>query len=313
VVKLVSAVFFVLRPFAIGLYAKRKYKVNTKAKADNGVIAQRWDGVAQAIAYFIHSKAPVFVLTLFSSLTNVSIYSVYALVTAGLTSFLNCIDKAVKAAFGNIIANKEQKTLQKTFSAYSNLIHMFATICFATAAITVFRFVSVYTAGIVDAQYQQPLFGVLIITAEYIYCLRMPYNGIINVAGKFKETKLSAFVETGLNIVISCALVPFFGLVGVAIGTLAAMVYRTVSFGIYLHKNVLMLPYATQIKRFAVTLCSYGLSIFLLSKIDMAVTGYLDWGVYAAVIFLLVTALVVAINVILMPREFKASVKRFIK
>lgn len=298
VVKLVSSLIFTVRPIAIGLYARKKYKIAKHAVIDNSLIKQRWDGFSQGIAYFIHSKTDIFVLTVFSTFENISIYSVYALVSAGLTAVINCIDKAVRAAFGNIFASDQNEQLKKSFHAYNTLIHLFVTAVFVTAAITIDAFIQVYTADVHDINYVQPLFGTLVMIAEMVYCLRMPYNGIIFIAGRFKETKRSAYIEAILNIVISVALVKPLGLIGVAAGTLAAMSFRTVSFIIYLHQHLLMLEYRYQAKRFLITGLSFAIAFFSFSAYKADVQGFAGWFIYAAVIFLLSGMVILAVNLL---------------
>lgn len=310
-IKSASAVFYVIRPIALSIYIKKKYKLNLKVKPDAKVIAQRWDGFAQGLAYYIHTKTDIFVLTIFSSYVNVSIYGVYALVTSGLNALINSIDVAVRAAFGNILANDEDEHLKITFSAYNSGFHILCTIVFATASITVFKFIQVYVGHVKDADYIQPLFGLLIISAEYAYCLRLPYNSMIFAAGKFKETKRSAFIEAILNIVISIVLVYRFGLIGVAIGTLVAMIYRTISFIIYLHGDVLSLDFTSQIKRYGTSVLSYVISIWLLSKINVNVNSYLTWLIYAAIIFVLTSLMVGLINLTLDKENTIVAVKTF--
>lgn len=311
-VKAASAVFYVIRPMAIAAYVRKKYKLDLKVPSDPAVISQRWDGFAQGLAYYIHSKTDIFVLTIFSSMVNVSIYSIYALVTTGLNSLTTSIDKAVRSAFGNILASEESEHLKKTFDAYNTCFHMLSTVMFATASVTVFNFISVYVGNVSDAEYIQPMFGILIITAEYLYCLRMPYNSIIFAAGKFKETKNSAFIEAGINIIISCILVYSLGLIGVAIGTLIAMVYRTVSFAVYLHNNILKLPYIQQIKRYSITSLTYILCVIGLSNIKMQINGYFSWGIYAAIICVLSSVVVLMINVIFDGKHTIGAIRAFI-
>ena len=312
VVKAASSVFFVVRPIVLSIYAKKKYNLNLKTEPDNTVIAQRWDGFAQGLAYYVHTKTDIFVLTIFSNFVNVSIYGVYALVTSGLNALISSIDVAVRAAFGNILANDEIDHLRKTFSAYNSLFQILCTILFSTASVTVFRFVQVYVGHVKDADYIQPLFGLLIIAAEFVCCLRLPYNSMIFAAGKFKETKRSAFIEAILNIVISIVLVYKFGLIGVAIGTLVAMVYRTISFVIYLHRQILLLDYKSQIKRFGITLLSYIISIYLLSKIDYAVNGYISWIIYAAIIFILSSIIVCLMNLVMDKKNTIIAIETFL-
>ena len=298
IVKLASASVFVIRPFVLYLYARRKYKlVRTKA-VDNSLIKQRWDGFYQHIAYFIHSKTDVFVLTIFSSFENVSVYGVYAMVTTGLTTIIKSADRAITSTLGNIIALKQKDSLQRVFGAYTVFIHFVATILFSTASVTVYRFITIYVDNINDADYIQPVFGILIIAAEYVYCLRLPYNSIINAAGKFKETKIPAVIEAGLNIVISVILVNIFGLIGVAIGTLTAMGYRLVSFVLYLRKDVVYLSVKVQAARLALSAALYSINVLVFSRIELPTDNYFYWAIYAAVIAFLCTLVTLLGNLI---------------
>ena len=62
---------------------------------------------------------------------------------------------------------------------------------------------------------------------------------MVLAAGHYKQTQWSAIIEAAINIVVSVVLVFNFGLIGVAIGTLAAMAYRTVYLAWYLSRNII--------------------------------------------------------------------------
>lgn len=96
--------------------------------------------------------------------------------------------------------------------------------------------VKVYTTNITDANYLQPVFAVLLVLAEFVYCIRDPYVAVAYASGKFRETSKYAIIEALINIVISVILVRSLGLAGIAIGTLIAMVYRMIAHVIYLQK-----------------------------------------------------------------------------
>lgn len=312
-VKGVSAVIYVARPIVIGAYTKKCYLITKDVECDNSLIKQRWDGFIQAIALFIHQKTDVFVLTIFTTFTDVSIYSVYVMVTTGLSSLIDAIDKAVRAAFGNIIACGEKDNLVNTFNGYNTLIHILSTICFSTAAVSIYNFISIYVRDVSDADYIQPLFGLLIITAEFVYCLRMPYNSIIYAAGKFKETKIPAGIEAGLNIVTSCCLVPLLGLSGVAVGTLVAMMYRCCSFALYLTKDVLFFDIISQIKRYMITFVAYIGSIGLLSKIQVTSHNYLEWIIYAGLVFIVSSIITIVVNFMFDGRGTKGALRMLVR
>ena len=295
-IQTVSASVFLLRPVCLNLYVRKKYRINTKVPQDKTLLNQRWDGFMQAIAYFIHSKTDVLVLTLLSSFTNVSIYGVYAMINTALAAMVKTVDKAMGAVFGNIYALSETNKLKKSFQTYTTLSHMITTILFSTAAVTACSFVDVYTREFSDANYVQPIFSIMIISAEMVYCLRLAYNSLIYAAGKFRETRNAAIIEAIINIVLSCILVPKLGLVGVAAGTLIAMVYRNIHFICFLKNNIVYLNLGEQIKRYAVSVISYGLFIIVLGKITVAIDSYLSWLLYASAVFVTITILTLLIN-----------------
>lgn len=239
VVKLMTAVVYLLRPLGQMLYVHKHYDINRKIEVIGEPIKQKWNGFSQHFAAVVCQNIDVAVLTLFSTLENVSIYSVYYNVTNGVEQIIMTAATGLESLFGNMIAKGEKEKLIKTFSAVEWITHTGVTIIFSIAAITIVPFISVYTRGVVDANYIAPVFGILLVTAYGTQCLRVPYFRVIKAAGHFKETQNGAYISAGLNIVITIALVFKFGLIGAAIGTLVAMLYHTCYFVWYLQKNIL--------------------------------------------------------------------------
>lgn len=300
----VSSVIYIIRPLLIKCYVTRKYKIDLSVKYDSTVISKRWDGFAQGLAYYIHTKTDLFVLTIFTSFETISIYSIYALITSGLTSVFTSIDSSLRATLGNIASKEGKDYLRKVFCGYNSLLNIICCAVFSTATITVFPFITVYIGNVKDAEYYQPLFGVLILMAEFIYCLRLPFNSVVMVYGMFKETKKSSFIEAFLNIAVSIILVNQIGLVGVAIGTLVAMTYRTVYLICFLNRNIIYLGYANQIKKYSITFITYAVNVCLLSKINLNITSFIYWGGYAMIIFICTLCLVVLTNVLFDKKSF---------
>ncbi len=140
---------------------------------------------------------------------------------------------------GNMLAKNETDELNRSFSHIEWFLHTLVTLVFSVTAVLIVPFVRVYTADISDANYIVPSFAYLITIAQAAYCLRLPYNIMVLAAGHYKQTQWSAIIEAVINIVVSVVLVFNFGLIGVAIGTLAAMAYRTVYLAWYLSRNII--------------------------------------------------------------------------
>ena len=281
-VKLGSAVAFSITPIALNILAGKKYNLDRKAKPDFSSIGQRWDAFFHQVAAFIHSNTDITLLTLFTNTREISVYTVYYLVANGLKNVMNTLVTGVEAAFGNIMANGERETLLQDLNHYEMLLHVTGSFLFGTAAVLVTPFVMVYTRGITDVNYHRDLFGYLAISGELLFVLRSPYEALINAAGHFRQTKMYAFMEAGINIVLSVIMVQCYGLVGVAIGTVVAIAFRNAVYAVYVSRKIVYRNVSAFLKRFGVTFLTLG-CVFCLPWVFPAteMDSYITWIVYA--------------------------------
>lgn len=276
-----TSVIFFLQPLAIHLYIKKHYTLNRKIHYDVEPIKQKWNGIAQHIAAVILTGSDTVILTVFSSLVNVSIYTVYYLPMSGSRLIIMSMISGIMALIGNLWAKQDLKELRKVFAWTEWLIHTGTTLIFTLTAILIVPFVQAYTHGVSDANYIQPLFGVLLVAANSGHCLRLPYNIMILAAGHYKQTQHNYIIAAMMNIVISIIGVKQFGLIGVALGTMAAMVYQTVWMAWYNSKNFIQWPMRNFFKQMAVNGVS-AVSIFTVTGyFNMTGVSYLGWVVLA--------------------------------
>lgn len=312
VVKLAAALVLLLRPLLLRLYVNRHYQLNLKLKLEGEPLKQKWNGLAQHIATYVLKHADTVILTVFSSLENVSIYYVYHLVTNGLQQIIEICTTGMAALLGNMYAKKETEKLQNTFSAFEWTIHTFVTFLYSVAGVLVIPFVTIYTKGITDANYVVPLFAVLIITANASYCFRMPYVIMVNAAGHFKETQTSAIIEAALNVVVSIALVKRFGLVGVAFGTMAAMMYRTVYLAWYLRGHILHRTFLIFMKHVIVDFGTAALIVATTRWIQLGDVTWISWVIMAVKVAFIAGAEIAIVNLLLYRRLIKGSIQLFL-
>lgn len=311
VVKLVSVIVLFIRPIAINLYCRHKYRIDRKIPPDNASVAQKWDNFGQSIALYVHTKTSYLFITLFLSFVEVSIYSVYSLITTSLSSIITSISTGFVAGLGNIYANHEEDNFKRIFSLYEFVNH-FVSFCFYTIAIiTMLPFVKVYTANIADSEsYIMPLFGVLLILGELIYCIRLPYYYTITNAGHFKQITKSAYIEAGLNIVISLALVFWLGLTGLAIGAGVAMTYRTVYLIRYCSKNITKSSVVLPIKRILLFTAASMIAVFATSFLDFTPNSFLQWCLYAAIVGIIVMVLLGCVSLVFFRNDMKTLLQK---
>lgn len=277
IIKLTTSLIYLLQPFLIYLYVRHHYSIDRKIKYIKEPIPQKWNGIAQHVAAVILDGTDTIVLTLFATLSDVSIYSVYFLVVKGVKQLFMSMTNGITSLIGELWAKQELKELNKTFSWTEWVIHTGTTFVFGLTAILIVPFVKVYTLGIHDANYIQPLFAALIVAANAGHCLRLPYNIIILAAGHYKQTQNNYIIAAILNIVVSVVTVKAWGLIGVAIGTLVAMGYQTVWMAVYDSKNLIKWPLRNFAKQIFVDGLTVIIGFFTTRMIAMPEATYIEW------------------------------------
>ncbi len=298
-VKLTTSLIYVARPLFLRWYVNRHYRLDRKVTYTGEPIKQKWNGMAQHIASVVLDGTDNIVLTVFSTLANVSIYSVYNLVVHGVKQMCLSLTRGVQSLIGELWAKQELDALGKTFGTFEWAVHTGTVFVFGCTGTLLVPFVRVYTQGVTDVDYIQPLFAVLITLAQAGHCLRLPYNVMILAGGHYKQTQSNYIIAAVLNIVISIATVIPFGLIGVALGTLAAMLYQTIWMAVYTSKNLICWPIRKFVKQMAADLITVAVGVAASGWLTLQSVSYLSWvwmAVQAACIWL---AAVVAVNALL--------------
>ncbi len=294
VVKLSTALVFFFRPLCYNLYINRHYKLERRVPQNKEALAQRWNGFGHHIAYFIHSNTDIILLTIFVSTTEVSVYSVYLMIVTGVRYFFAAFSSAIEPFIGRIIASGDKQALRKTFKTYEFAQYFATTVIFVTTAVLIVPFVRIYAVGVADADYIRPLFAVILVVAEGFYCLRAPYSNLIFASGHFKQTQNGAFMEAGINICISLILIKPLGIVGIVIGTLVAMAFRTIQYAFYVNRNIVNTGIGVFFRKLLASFTSC-LAVYLLSTVvEIAADNYLIWCVYGigtVVVSVIITSL----------------------
>ena len=240
IVKGASAFVFLINAITWRYYVKHHYRIDRNEKAT--ALPEKKNGIIHHLSYFIHRNTDIVIVSAVLGVINASIYSVYNAVILVIENLLISISSGVSGAIGNMLAKEENDTLENSFNIYE-AVNTFMTMAISTvAAILIIPFVKIYTNGVTDAVYEQPVFAYIMIAAAIMYCIRIPYGMVVNSAGHYKQTRTGAIFEAVINLVLSLVLVNLWGLSGVAFGTFAAMTYRTFYTVVYLSRNILNRP-----------------------------------------------------------------------
>ena len=116
-----------------------------------------------------------------------------------------------------------------------------------------------------------------------------------------------------MNLVLSVALVFRFGLVGIAVGTVVAMLYHTIYFVCYLRKNILNRSPLHFIKHIAIDSAIGVVTMLLTQKIVLSELSYLSWGVYATQVAAITIAVAIVVGGLANYKNVIALVKKIKK
>ena len=312
-VKLVSSLVFIIKPIVFTFYVRRHYRLErTKERA---ILNNKITGMAQHFAYVVQNSADVLILTVFSNLTYVAVYSVYNLIATSLRNITTSFTGGMEAVFGNMIANDEQDALVQAYRRYKYILTVFTVTLFGTASATILPFVAIYTWKATDADYLQPVFAIILLLSYSINCLILPCFNLPIAANKLKKSQCGAYIEAGVNLFVSCVLVFWNPLIGVAIGTLVSSIFKSIYYIVFSGKNILKTGVLRMLIEFISTVSILTvISIVGMYLIDnLLIDSYIQWIVCCLCTIVIIGIVGLSLGFVLYPDQFKAIKRSFFK
>ena len=316
-VKAVATGVYVLRLFLVKAYAKKKYPdLDFHAQPAEGALKQKNAALFHQVVTIIVNNTDTTILTIClgsRSLLEVSVYGIYMLVVNAVNQLLTSFSNGLTAGFGEVIARREEETLKKSYSDYEYMYFLIFFVVVACMGVLLIPFISVYTIDMKDVQYVRPVIAALFTLLVFLQNVRIPGLTIICAAGHYKETRYQAGLEAAINIVVSLALVWSMGMTGVLIGTVCSYGYR--SFEIILYTNRHLIPGTAKtafiriIRNLIITGVLISLGIWL---IPQNMTSFINWFIYAVAAGVVSVVLIVGVNYIAEPQEFKNLILRIL-
>ena len=286
VVKLCSGIIYMIQPMVYKAFVEKKFlKENIRKKKQHYILKNRWSGFAQNLAHFVNMNTDVALITLFMPLQYVSVYSVHLLVINALRGIVTSVGNSYQSALGKYIAMGDSAQLKQKFRKFEEGFWLTGMVLFFCCALLINPFIQIYTTGITDAEYYQPIFSFVIVIANMIYVIREPYRLLVLAGGKFKETNFGAFAEAIINLGMSLLLITKFGLIGVAIGTLVAIVFRLIYLVWYLHKDIIQLGYASFSPYIVTFIVAFAVNLFVYISWPLKLNGIIRFFVAGCIVF----------------------------
>lgn len=291
-IKLIASLVFALQPVILNTYVKHHYYINWDAPADGKLLKDRWSGFGISLAYVVTTNVDVILLTAFANLKTVSIYTIYSQILVAIRGLVNSISNGFQAQIGQLIAKNDQHNLDIQFGKFEFSTNYISGVLFSSCTELIVPFVLLYTSGVTDANYNQPIFAILINLCVLLQCIREPYIQFTYCAGHFKQTAKYGYMETVINLVVSIILVIKYGLIGVMIGTIASTLFRYIATVIYLHNTIYQRPYFAAIKQFLVEMVCVSLSYVFVTFLNLPFPDSIFAWVVRAVFIVIINIII---------------------
>lgn len=193
---------------------RKKYKVSNKIKENM---------IANVKALFLHNVGSYCVLgtdnlliTAFVNLKTVGLYSNYTLITNQLSSLISAVLNGIGASVGNLIATENKDKQYEIFNITFLInfwIYSFSVICLYNLL------ENFITWAFGDNLLLAKSVFIFILINFYLMGLRSCILTFKTKAGIFTSDKFVPLIEAVINLIISCILGKYWGLIGIFIGT----------------------------------------------------------------------------------------------
>ncbi len=286
--------------------AHKKYPwVNFHVKPNKAAISQKNSVLIHKIAGIVFQNTDIIILTIFCGLKVVSIYTMYKFVINMVTTIIASFADSFNFIFGQTYNGDNQSKYGEVIDTFNVFYSAMAFGLFTVTNIMILPFLKLYTSGM-DINYIYPILPYLYIAIEVLQVGREAMLRTITVAGHFKKTLYAAITEMVINlstsIVAVIVLKNYFGdiagLYGVLLGTVVALLYRTIDINRYANHKILNRSSLKTNKIMITNIAVYCAVMLVVRKLNVYIGNYLSFIVYGVLfsigvlsVFLLVQGL----------------------
>lgn len=248
-VQAIAAGIILLRTCVIARYVRSNMKwIDWNFTPNFNAIQSRWNVLIHQFTGLIAYNTDTVLLTVFRTLREVSIYSVYNYINSNISTILTTAFQQTPLGWFGKIAARSEKEFVKAISIFEAIYYVLLFTTLTTSLLLTLPFIRLYTNGISDEGYYAPLTALLFFVMQLCNLVRVPASIAINSFGWFKETQRGAVIEAAVNLLISIGLLQAIGLNGLLLGTISAFLYRSVELTAYYQKR-LGIPLRTKLRK----------------------------------------------------------------
>ena len=238
-IQLVYCIIALVQLVFLYLYAKHRYKwLNLKAKPDFEAISQKNSVLVHQISGMVFNNTDVLLISALCDFKAASIYAIYNIFFSQVQNFIVTVISGFNFALGQLFHTDKQR-FNKVFTVYESAYVAVSFIIYTLMAVFLLPLIQIYTSGINDAEYTNVLLVFLFVIMNLLANAKFPANSIIEYSESFEKTRYQAVWEMVINITVSVVAILYFGICGAILGTIVALIYRSIVVIHYSNKYVL--------------------------------------------------------------------------
>ena len=290
----------VVNIFAYIICFKKRYKPYEPTKEEKKKVKRiPVPGVSYAAANEASHSIVISMLSVIVSsvagLKAASVLSVYLVVVNCIKTLSSSIYSAFVPSFGSVVCEDDILKTNKIFEIYQFVLMTMNTYLYMCTAYLILPFIKIYTKGISDTEYINPILVILLMAYCIFYTARIPYNNTVYVKGLFKQT----FLQPVVCAVVCLLIMYFLGKINYSYSVIGLIVFYAIN-TFYQHFRLPKMFKGFESHHFwnhlIVSVLGVGASTAISFLFPIEPSSFLLWFVYAigvACICLIVTILLI--------------------
>lgn len=307
IAKSASSIVYGLVPIILFLITRKIFHIDKNAAPDYTAIKGRKDVIANSLSNIVHTNVDIFFLSFFCIDMELSVYTLYYVVADGLTKIFQVITNGIEAGFGNMWTRGEMSNIKKRIKEFEFIMDFLAVLLFGCMIVLIVPFMAIYMKDAHDVNYQRFALGMCIAVEQILMCARTPYVLLVQAAGHYKQVKVGAYMEAGINILLTFILVVKIGIIGAILGTIVANLFRTIQYGWYVSKHMVEWKFRRIIFRLIWMFVTLTVSVLISSIFlkSIAIGSWLQWIFASAVTFMVHFMIIVIASICCYKQDLK--------
>lgn len=161
---------------------------------------------ANEIAHSVVAASQTVIISAVCGFAPASVFGIYSMVVSSLSLISRVFLTSFSPSYGSVFAEGNIEKTNRVFGIAQFAFMSISTFLFTAATYLYLPFVKVYTSGVTDINYVNPLLSIEFVIYGLFYAFRIPYNVTVSVSGTFKKSGIQTSITAVICIILSIVL-----------------------------------------------------------------------------------------------------------